>query len=194
MKRKNIVKLTETAIMIALSVVLGMFAVFKLPFDGSVTICSMVPIAIIAYRYGVKWGFLTGVVCGLIQLILNLGISLAVGTTPTAAIAIILLDYLLAFGVYGLSGMFKKTIKNQGLSMSLGVLIASVLRYICHIITGVTVWKGFAPEGVSPWVYAITYNATFMLPETIITVVGVFILSLFLNFSTKNISPMRRAN
>ena len=33
--------------------------IVDMPFGGSVTACSMLPILIIAYRYGTKWGLFT---------------------------------------------------------------------------------------------------------------------------------------
>lgn len=91
-------KLTETALLIALGTILSLIQ-FPGPWvnGGSITLCSMLPICIIGYRYGVRWGILGGVVYGLLQLLLGVnalrGISLA-----TVALSV-LLDYLLAFGV-----------------------------------------------------------------------------------------------
>ncbi len=188
---KKLLKLCESAIMIALATVLSLFTIANLPFGGSVTVCSMLPIAIIAYRYNVKWGLLTGVVYGLIQMILGAN-NLSYGTSAIAVICIILFDYLVAFGVIGLSGMFKnKLFKNQPLEIGVGVFVACILRFVCHFVTGCTVWSAWA-EDMPVWLYSLTYNASYMVPETIVTVVASVLLCLFLDFRTDKISPSKR--
>lgn len=188
---KNLLKLCETAIMIALATVLSLFTIANLPFGGSVTLCSMLPIAIISYRYKLKWGILTGLVYGLIQMILGAN-NLSYGTSALAVILIILFDYLVAFGVIGFSALFRNKIKNnQPLEIGLGVIIACILRYLCHFISGWAVW-GIWAEDVPAWIYSLTYNATYMIPETIVTVIGAVLLCLFFDFRKDTISPFKR--
>lgn len=176
--------------MIALATGLSMLTIANLPFGGSVTPFSMLPLIVIAYRYGTKWGICTGVVYGLLQMVIGLN-NLSYATSFMAAVAIILFDYVLAFGVLGMGGIFKNKIKNQSLAMGLGALVACALRLGCHFISGVTVWAIFA-ENMPVWLYSITYNASYMVPETIVTVGGAMLVSLFLNFSTPKISPIKR--
>lgn len=189
MKNKRVLKLTESAIMVALATVLSLITVMRMPFDGTVTACSLVPISVIAYRYGVKWGSLVGVVYGLIQMLIGFSLSLSYATGLSAALAIIFFDYVFAFGAFGLVGMFKDRISNQGLSMALGVAVACAVRFICHFLSGITVWSGFAQD-MPAWLYSLSYNGFYMLPETVVTVLGVLVLSVFLNFSTLSITAM----
>ena len=99
-------KLTNSAMMIALSLVLSFFAVFKAANGGDVTIGSMVPVMIIAFMYSTKWGILTS----LVYTVLNMIFKQVVTTLPTEAFGsyalMIILDYVLAFGVFGLAGFF----------------------------------------------------------------------------------------
>ena len=72
-KNKLALRLTESAIMIAAATILSMFKLVELPYGGSITLASMLPIVIIAYRYGTAWGILCGLVHGAIQLLLGSG-------------------------------------------------------------------------------------------------------------------------
>ena len=175
--KNNLKRLCVSAIFLALGVVLSeLIPSISLPFGGSVTLFSMVPVCLIAIAYGTKWGVFSGLVYGALQLIFGLSnVTYAWGIAPIAGIAVLLLDYVVAYGVLGLSGIFNKVIKNKILSAVLGVALALVLRFICHFITGITVW-GNLTEGWSAIWYSITYNATYMLPELIITPVGVALL------------------
>ncbi|HHZ06097.1 MAG TPA: energy-coupled thiamine transporter ThiT [Clostridiales bacterium] len=190
MRDKNrYLKLTESAVMIALSTVLSLLTIANLPFGGSVTPFSMLPLIVIAYRYGTKWGLFTGVIYGLVQMILGLK-NLSYATSFLAVVIIILFDYLLAFGVMGIGGAFKKRISNQGLAMGLGALAACALRFGCHFISGCTVWSMYA-EDMPVWLYSLVYNASYMIPEAIVTVLGAVLVSLFLDFSTSRVLPMK---
>lgn len=178
--------------MIALATVLSMIKFTNLPFGGSVTLCSMLPLVLIAYRYKWKWGVLTGVVYGLVQMILGAN-NLSYGTSALAVILIILFDYLVAFGVIGFAGVFRDKFNNQPLEIALGAFLACALRYICHFISGWAVWKMWAPEGQPAWLYSVTYNATYMVPETIVTIVVGVLIALVLDFRKDTVGALKRA-
>ena len=110
-KNKLALRLTESAIMIAAATILSMFKLVELPYGGSITLASMLPIVIIAYRYGTAWGILCGLVHGAIQLLLGSG-TLSYVTGAASVVAVILLDYIVAFAVCGLAGIFRN-IKKQ---------------------------------------------------------------------------------
>ena len=173
-KQKNR-RLAESALMLALSTILSELAVFSLPFGGSVTLFSQVPIILISYRYGVKWGLTTGLAMSIIQLIFGIQ-NFSYVSGMVAFLILALCDYLIAFSALGLGGMFKGKIKNDILAISLGGIVVSVIRFICHFISGATIWKEYA-EGAPVLEYSLTYNASYMLPELIITVVGLVILA-----------------
>ncbi len=173
-KQKNR-RLAESALMLALSTILAELAVFSLPFGGSVTLFSQVPVILIGYRYGVKWGLTTGLAMSIIQLIFGIQ-NFSYVSGMTAFLILSLCDYLIAFSALGLGGMFKGKIKNDVLAISLGGVVVTVIRFICHFISGATIWKEYA-EGAPVLEYSFTYNASYMLPELIITVVGLVILA-----------------
>ncbi len=177
-KKTNTRVLTECSIMIALSTVLSIVKLLDLPYGGSVTLASMLPIAIIAYRHGVKYGFISAVSVSLIQMLLGMK-NFSYFTTWQSFVVLALFDYVLAFGIFGIVGIFKKSIKKQSTSIAVGVLTASVLRYIFHIISGATIWAGLSIPTEAALIYSISYNATYMVPETIIlTLLAVYLASM----------------
>ena len=180
-KQKNR-RLTESALMLALATILAEVAVFELPFGGSVTLFSQVPVILISYRYGVKWGLTTGLAMSIIQLIFGIQ-NFSYVSGITAFLILAFCDYLIAFSALGLGGMFKGKIKNDILAISLGGIVVSVIRFICHFISGATIWKDYA-EGAPVLEYSLKYNASYMLPELIITVVGLVVVSSVFNLNS----------
>lgn len=177
-------KIIETGVLIALSVVLSMIK-FPMPYGGSITVVSMLPVIFIAYKYGIAWGTLTGFAYGIMQLLVSSG-SAFKGMTPWALIACIAFDYILAFTVFGLAGLMKGKLKKSGLGLGVGVIIAGVLRYIMHTISGLILFGDYAEwffTDVMPMpsilenysglalstIYSVIYNACYMLPEIAIT-------------------------
>ena len=98
MKNTKVRVLTESAIMIALSTVLSILKIAEMPYGGSVTVASALPIIIIAYRYGLKTGLFAGTVHAALQLVLGLS-ALSYATSWQSVVAIIMLDYIVAFAV-----------------------------------------------------------------------------------------------
>lgn len=180
--------LTECSIMIALSTVLSVIKLFEMPYGGSITLASMLPIAIIAHRYGAKRGIPTALIASLIQMLLGLK-NFSYFSTPISLIALGVFDYVLAFGVFGLVGIFKNRIQNQSLSATVGVALASLLRYLCHVISGATIWAGLSIPTEAAIAYSLSYNATYMLPETIILLLTAAYLTSSLDFTKK--TPVR---
>lgn len=211
MKKENTQKLTVSAMMIAvatsLAAICAVIPFLNFPFGGGLTICSMLPIIIVSYMYGVKWGLFTGGVYALIQMILGNG-TIAALFTPSdesfmgfgAAITICIIDYLLAYTTLGLGGVFRKKIKNKALAICLGSILALSIRYILHIISGYIfygLWAEWffgeadviASLAVSKWIlntfsgnglsliYSIVYNGCYMIPEIIITALAAFPVS-----------------
>jgi thiamine transporter len=171
----KIVRLTASGIMIALATVLSMITIVKMPLGGSLTPVSMLPICMIAIIYGTGWGLGTAFAYALVQLIIDFSSALTWGLSVPALVACFVFDYILAFTVLGFAGLFRK----KGTAGILGgVALALLLRYVCHIISGGTVFAVWLPEEWSdPWIYAAAYNGAFMLPELILTCIAAFALS-----------------
>ncbi|HIV10199.1 MAG TPA: energy-coupled thiamine transporter ThiT [Candidatus Faeciplasma avium] len=165
--------LTESAVMVALAFVLSFLKVVDMPYGGSVTAFSMLPIVIIAYRHRLGWGLASALAYSLLQMLMGLN-NLSYATSAAAAVAIILLDYIVAFLVLGLAGVFRKNPAKQPSEIALGALLGCILRYACHVIAGCTVWAGVSIPTSDGLIYSLGYNATYMIPETLLTVVGAY--------------------
>ena len=188
-KPKAVVRLTETALMLALGAVLSLVPLFELPYGGSITVASMVPILLIAYRYGTAWGAFSAFAFSLLQLLFGLK-NLSYATSFVAAVAILLLDYLVAFSVLCAGGWFRNKIKAQPTALGLGALCACVLRYLCHVISGCTVWAGISIPTKEALLYSLSYNATYMIPESIITVLTAVYLARSLNLRSERFTRL----
>lgn len=178
MKRTRTLALVECALMLAVAVALSYVKLFTLPFEGSITLLSMLPICLVAIRHGTAWGLGTAFAYSWFQ-ILQGGVF-AWGLTPAMLIGSLLLDYILAFTVLGLAGIFRR---HGTVGILLGVALACVLRFLSHFFAGVILWANleefvaFGREWVGrPWLYSLCYNGVYMLPETIFTVLGAFVL------------------
>ncbi len=178
MKNSKLLPYVEGAIVIAMGAVLSMITIFKLPWGGSVTLLSMLPIVVYSNRYGIKQGLVVAFVFSLFQLFQGIGDGLfAWGLTPTMLIACILLDYILAYTVIGLSGMFRQ--KGEW-GRICGVIAALLIRFACHFVSGVvifhsvgTLWDGFSTDNTL--LYSLLYNGSYMLPEIAFTCIGAFV-------------------
>ena len=154
--------LCEGALMVALAQILGYLKLAEAPNGGSITF-AMFPIILFAVRWGLRPGLMAGFLFGLLQLIFD-G-AYAWGWQS------MLLDYLVAFTPLGLAGLFRG--KSWGLFA--GTLAGCLARFAIHYISGVTVYKIVAPTEFlnwtfsSPALYSLVYNGSYMLPNTIIT-------------------------
>ncbi len=167
---KKLYPMVECAIMVALATGLSLITIFKLPLGGSVTILSMLPICMFSIRHGVKWGLACGFIYSVIQLLLDLSAVLSWGLTPAALVGCFLLDYIVAFTVLGLAGVFRKHGK---IGMILGICFALALRFCAHVLSGTIIFDVWLPEGWNnAFIYSVCYNGTFMLPELVFTCIA----------------------
>lgn len=175
MRNTKLQILVEGAVMAALATVLSFISIIQMPWGGTVTLLSMLPIVIFSIRRGLKAGFTVSVLYGLIQFAQGAMKGLfGWGLTPGMLIACIFLDYIGAFAVLGIAGIFRK--KNFPGWMG-GITLAVGLRFLCHFLSGVVIWKsvgelwaGFATDNT--WLYSFLYNGAYMLPELILTLAG----------------------
>lgn len=163
-------RLTTTGVMLALSVILSMIRLFDAPYGGSVTLASMLPIITLAILYGTRWGILSGVVFSVLTMLLS-GIPAPPVADAGSYILVVLLDYVLAFGVLGLAGGVYRLMPNKTLAVPVSAATAAVLRFICHFLSGILIWRVYAWEGYGAAMYSFLYNGGYMLFELIITTV-----------------------
>lgn len=206
--KKSTLRLVESALLIAIAAVLELVSKLiglELPFGGTITVASMFPVILIAYRYGVKWGLLSGFTYSLIQMLMGVKVISAMflpGDDQMAvwqAICVCLLDYVAAYTVLGFGGIFKYKFKKPAAELALGVAFALVLRYVIHIVSGAIFYGAwaewfFSQEGfyaigekiLSSFsgtslavVYSVFYNGLYMVPEIIITTAVAAVLGNF---------------
>ena len=101
-------KITVCAMMVALATVLAWIS-NMLPFKwlqgGSITLASMVPIVVVSVITGPKWGLLSPFVYALLQMLIG-GIAAPPVQDFLSYLLVVMLDYVIAFGVLGLAGLF----------------------------------------------------------------------------------------
>jgi len=156
--------IAEIGVVVALSFVLGLLVFFRPPQGGVVT-ASMLPIIFIAMKRGLFVGVISGILAGFIQMAVD----------PYLVHPIqILLDYPLAWGAVGIAGFFKN-------SAVLAVLVASFSRFIFHSLSGYVFFAQYAPEGSQAGLglvlYAMFYNASYIIPSAIIVLVSLFVIN-----------------
>lgn len=205
MKKESTVRLVESALLIAIAAVIELISKalgLELPFGGTVTLASMFPIVLIAYKYGTKWGLLSGFTYSIVQILLGVKVVSAMflpGDGQMAvwqAICVCLLDYVLAYTVLGFGGIFKGKFKKPAGELALGAFVALLLRYLVHIVSGAIFYGAwaewfFSQEGFYSIgekilntfsgtslsiIYSIFYNGLYMVPEIVITTVVAAIL------------------
>ncbi|TQS75748.1 energy-coupled thiamine transporter ThiT [Ornithinibacillus gellani] len=177
MRSNRTLFLIEVAIFTALALVLDILPIaFKVwPNGGSVSF-AMIPVFIVAFRWGIKGGLLSGLLWGLLQIAFGASIL-----TPLQG----LIEYGFAFTLLGLAGIFAKPLQRalkDGKSnlafmyVMLGVLIGTSFRFLAHFYAGIVFWGHFAPEGQKVWLYSFLYNGSYMLPSFVLCTVLVFFL------------------
>ena len=209
MKQKtvNTKRLTESAMLLAVAIVLELTSkmfIPEQPFGGQLTFAAMLPIVLISYRYGMKWGFVTSFTYALLEMAIG-GKTVAAafqpgyfgdGTMIGNALIMCALDYIVAYTALGLGGIFRNKFEKPGMALMAGSLVALGARYLAHIVSGYVLFASwaewyFTQEGFPAWgaqlvsalspqmlglVYSIVYNGMYMLPEMIFTaIVAVFL-------------------
>lgn len=206
MQRKT-KRLTESAMLIAIAVVLelaGKMLIPPMPFGGQLTLCAMLPIVLISYRHGVRWGLTSGFGYALVQMALGAGTVTAAfqpgyfgdGTMVGRALIMCLMDYILAYSALGLGGCFRNRLSRCP-ALLWGSIVALSSRYLAHIFSGYILFAGwaewfFTQEGfpgwgaqlvqtMAPntlgWLYSIVYNGLYMIPEMIITAMAALLMA-----------------
>ncbi len=167
-------KMLESAILIGVSLVLNEFATFKAPwaFGGSVTLGSILPLVLIAWRWGTAQGLFSAFVFALLQMFIGFK-NVTYGQNVLQMFFIAFLDYVLAYTVIGLAAVFKDRVKNHLVALGGGILLVCALRFLCHFASGWLIWDALWPneQGLAAPLYSLIYNGGYMLPETLIALV-----------------------
>ncbi len=159
--------LVEGALCAALSLALS-FA--KIPigvafggFGGSIDLV-MLPLIVYAVRWGCGWGVLAGLVFGTVKYF--------IGNHADISWVSIIFDYSVAYACVGFAGL----LKGKYNALPLAALLGCAARFAVHFVSGVTVYAQWMPaefmgiSGMTPPLYSLLYNGTYMLPNTILAV------------------------
>ena len=201
-------RLTESAMLLSVAIVLELCSkmfIPELPFGGQVTLVSMLPVVLISYRHGVKWGLVSGAAYAMIEMAIGAKTVTAAfqpgyfgdGVMLLNALIMCVLDYLIAFTVLGLGGIFRDRIENRGKALCCGAIVALGCRYLAHILSGYILFAGwaewfFTQEGFPAWgaslvaslspaalglLYSIVYNGMYMIPEMVLTTIAAALIA-----------------
>jgi thiamine transporter len=170
-RTKPVQRLVETALMLAIATVLSELS-FRgpWPLGGSITIASSLPLVLVTWRWDTRWGLLSALVHGLLQMVLGLS-NVQYAQSAFQVFMIVTLDYLIAFGVLGFSAVFKNAFQKELTAILAGIVFTFSLRYLCHFVSGYMVWEALWPNelGWTSALWSLVYNGSFMVPEIIIT-------------------------
>ncbi|MBR4017886.1 MAG: energy-coupled thiamine transporter ThiT [Oscillospiraceae bacterium] len=169
MQKQKLRALTEGAILIAMAEILSLLPFYKFPWGGSVDL-GMLPIILFCVRWGFGPGMIATTAHGILQALLG-------SSGGFVGWQSFLGDYLIAYMVLGVAGLFKgKFIP--------AALIACAVRFLVHYVVGATIWAEYMPESffgmtmTTPWVYSALYNGAYMLACTVLVlVVGVILMN-----------------
>ncbi|MCM3745525.1 energy-coupled thiamine transporter ThiT [Sporosarcina luteola] len=174
MDRKRLQLLLEVAILGALSFVLDNVTLFKMPQGGSITL-SMLPIILMAYRWGLAGGLLTGLITGLLQAVIG---GYIIHPVQGA------LDYFVAYTVVGFAAfthgwLIKSKLAGRKGSMAAAIIVGTVLggllRLSAHFLAGMVFFADAAGDKPA-WLFSLGYNATYMIPSIILCAIVAVVL------------------
>lgn len=165
--------MAEIGVAVALAVVLNFVKLWQMPQGGSISL-EMLPILMIAFRWGAGAGIFSGLAYGLIQLMFGAYIIHPIQ---------LIMDYPLPYMMLGIAGYFniRKDGAVDAVKVFAAVLAAGGARLITHILSGVIFFASYAPEGQNVWLYSTVYNASFLIPSLIINYIIILILLKNLN-------------
>lgn len=169
MSKNKLTQLTQIAVMTALAVILDKLVIYQLPQGGGISL-AMLPLLLISFRNGIKAGLLTGFLTGLIQLFFG-GYFLNVFQ--------VICDYLLAYAAVGLAGfvpVLATSPKERMIRLAFGSVIGGLGRLFFHTLSGIIFYGDFAPDNMPVWQYALTYNASYMVPSTLLALLILILL------------------
>lgn len=146
-----------TAVFVALAVAIELLTKslphVEFPQGGTLSLTCL-PLMFGSLICGPVWGTVGGALYGIFNFLLD-GYSFSWGS--------FLFDYLVAFAMMGLAGLFRRPFLREKLwAFFVGSILAMVGRYLSHCVSGTVFFADYAPEGVSPILYSfILYNAPY---------------------------------
>jgi thiamine transporter len=168
--------MVEAALMVALSFVLSLIPFFQLYWGGSITCFSTLPIIMMSLRHNTKWALATATVYGVLQMFQGMGSVVIVGSA-LAMVGCALLDYVLAYACIGFTGAIARRFGGGTAGVAAGIIATGLMRLACSFLSGIIIWRAWAPEGMSVWWYSLSYNTGWCLPDVAVVLVAALLLS-----------------
>lgn len=172
---QRVLFIVEVAFFVAISMILDVFSFSAWGQGGSISF-QMIPTFIMSFRWGIRGGLLTGLVFGLLQLVMG-----GYVIHPIQG----LLDYPIAFTMVGFSAIFSYQIKKavqlkKGKQINflivIACLIGSLLRLSIHILSAAIFFGANVPENQPVWLYSTIYNASYVLPSFVLSAIVILII------------------
>lgn len=145
-----------STMLIALAFIFSNIKLFSMPLGGSITLFSMLIISLPGYLFGFKYGLISTIIYGFLQFIYG---------RYMFSVMQVILDYILAFGSFSIVGLFK----NKKYGLFLGFTLGCILRCFFSSLSGVLFFADYTPEGFTPVIYSIVYNASYIFAEMILS-------------------------
>jgi len=173
---------------VALAFLLNQVSLFRMPQGGSITPASMLFIVLAGYWLGPKVGFAAGMVMGGLNFITGAFI-----VHPVQAV----LDYFLAPGMLGLSGLFR----GHKFGLHIGYVMGVLGRFAVVFLSGLIFFGVLAgnfevlgTENVAFWpafTFSVAYNIAYIGPELVITLILISLPAMkhAIDVVTKSIVP-----
>ncbi|MBR3304991.1 MAG: energy-coupled thiamine transporter ThiT [Christensenellaceae bacterium] len=164
-------------IVIAMTLILQSIR-FPLPTGATISLCSPVPLLLLAVLIDYRLSFITGWICGVLAMLIIPGWQLVHWGQ-------FFLEHMICFSCLGYAGIFgtDKRYKIIG-----GMILASVLKIAGHLISGVLFFSQNAWDGWGAWGYSLAYNLSQNVPLCILSAVIVLMLPLKSMRSALNMS------
>ena len=163
----NIRMLCEGAVLIAIALILGQLRLYEFPNGGSISL-EMLPMFIFITRWGFRNGLIGCFAFGILQIFVE-------GAISWGWVSMIL-DFIVAFGVMGLGGLFRGKIWPAS-------IVAAAARFVVHFISGITVYRILVPTELfnltftNPWIYSLAYNGSYIVVDLVLCLVVIAALS-----------------
>ena len=158
----NVKKIPTCAILVAIAYLTSKIEVFNFlfPNGGSITFFSMLFLSLPGYFFGFKYGLISCLVFSMLKFITGIFIY-----SPLQGI----IDYVLSFLPFAITGLI--VFSNNKNGFVIGYIIAVVFRLILSVVSGVLFFSDYAPENTPSLAYSFMYNASYIVPEAVVTIV-----------------------
>lgn len=200
MKNSKTRTLVEGAVMLSLAIALSFITPFQrlLPFGGSITLMSMLPVCVFSIRNGIAKGLSVSFLFAAFQLFQGAvrdGVF-GWGLSASMLVGCVMFDYIIPFTVIGFAGIFRKYGMKGWIS---GSVMVMVMRFASHVMSGVVIfaatgkiWDSLDFVAENKYIYSLVYNGAYMLPEILLTTLGAVVL--FRVPQTKRMFAVQEAN